>query len=389
MNEPFPILYFGNDWFAENRTSSHHVAERLARTHPLLYVDTPGIRAPQATGRDFKKLFRKLKQAVEIPKQVGPHMWVMTMPQIPFRGLPGVDALNRLFGQLMIKRAARHLGFRKPVYWFVVPHASVALDNDPSNFSVYYCVDDFASFPGVDADRIRQLDDTLTRRATQLFVAAEKLIPAKRELNPTATLAPHGVDVDLFGSAMDPDLELADGAKNLKHPVIGYFGSISEWTDLDLISFLADARPDWTIVMIGHPAVDISSTKSKKNVVFVPPQPYKKLPHWAKAFDAAIIPYRLAHQVLYANPLKLREYLATGRPVVATWTPEIEKFNDVVNIAANHEEFLQQLDQVLTQDTPEQREKRLARVRETSWDRRVESALNTVQERMKEIGFQR
>lgn len=385
-SESFPILYFGNDWFAENRTSSHHVAERLGKRHPLLYVDTPGVRAPQATGRDFKKLFRKLAQALELPKQVGPHMWVMTMPQIPFRGLPGIPKLNKIFSRLLVRRAARHLGFHNPVYWFVVPHAIPALGNNRKNFVVYYCIDDYAAFPGVDAGAVQQMDDDLTRRANQLFVASEKLFPAKQSLNPTATLSPHGVDVDLFGDALKNETVIPEQAKNLSHPVIGYFGSISNWTDTDLIAYLADGEPSWTFLLIGHPSIDISGLRARKNIVLIPPQPYKTLPGWAKAFDAAIIPYRMTQQVLHANPLKLREYLATGKPVVSTWTPEVEKFKNVVRIANSPAEFHQQIQLCLAEESDAAREERLASVREGSWDRRVDDVLRKIKEQREKWG---
>src|SRR5579864_9031638 len=80
-----PIIYFGNDWFAENRTSSHHIARRLAESFPLLYVETPGLRAPKATSRDLCKLSKILRLAFQSPRKVGPQMWLITLPQIPFR----------------------------------------------------------------------------------------------------------------------------------------------------------------------------------------------------------------------------------------------------------------------------------------------------------------
>ncbi len=382
MNEPFPILYFGNDWFAENRTSSHHVAERLGKNHPLLYIETPGVRAPQATGRDFKKLFRKLKQAVELPKQVGPHMWVMTMPQIPFRGLPGVPLLNRYFSRFLVKRAARYLGFHNPVYWFVVPHATVALDDRRDTFVVYYCIDDYAAFPGVDATSMQAMDDALTRRANQLFVSSEKLLPSKKELNPTATHSPHGVDVELFGKAQAAETEIPAAIQDIQHPVIGYFGSISNWTDLELITYIADQKPEWTILLIGHSSVDVSELQARKNIRLIPPQPYRTLPNWAKAFDATIIPYRMNRQILHASPLKLREYLATGKPVISTWTPDVEKFGDVVRIAREHPEFLEQIEKALGEETDQAKAFRLASVQDSSWENRVDAVIHRVNQQM-------
>ena len=92
--ENLAVVYFGNDWFAENRTSSHHIAERLSQRAPILYVDCPGLRAPKASKRDMRKLFRKLVSAFRPPQPIGPGMWHMSVPQIPFRRLPLVARIN-------------------------------------------------------------------------------------------------------------------------------------------------------------------------------------------------------------------------------------------------------------------------------------------------------
>lgn len=116
------IVYFGNDWYAENRTSSHHVATRLARRMPVLYVDSPGMRAPNASGRDLRRAVRKLLAAFKRPTRVADGLWHCTVPQLPFRRLPGVDAFNRLFGRWAVRRALRLAGIRRRLSWFVVPH---------------------------------------------------------------------------------------------------------------------------------------------------------------------------------------------------------------------------------------------------------------------------
>ena len=380
----FCILYFGNDWNAENRTSSHHIAQRLGAQFPLLYIDTPGLRAPQATGRDFRKLFRKLSSAVELPRAIGPHMWVMTMPQIPFRNLPGAAAMNRIASSAMVRRAARHLGFRNPVYWFVVPHASVVLGRRREEFVVYYCIDDFAAFPGVDAVSVQRMDDELSARADQLFVASARLLPGKQKLNTTATLSPHGVDVDLFAKAMDPATETPLEVQALRKPVIGYFGVLGDWIDIELMEYCARNRPEWTFLFIGRISTEVANLRSLPNTVFIPPQPYASLPGWAKAFDAAVIPYRLTQQVLNSNPLKLREYLATGKPIVTVRAPEIEKFSDVLPLAGNREEFLAQLDTAIQDRSATSRQARLNSIRGQSWDDRVEAVIEIVRRKRKE-----
>src|ERR1700733_5304987 len=88
------VVYFGNDWFAENRTSSHHIARLLSERHPVLYVETPGLRAPKANKRDFKKLRQKLARAFRPAQPVHDNLWVLTVPQNPFRRLPLARLLN-------------------------------------------------------------------------------------------------------------------------------------------------------------------------------------------------------------------------------------------------------------------------------------------------------
>src|SRR5512143_2019683 len=110
-----PVVYFGNDWFAENRTSSHHIARRLGRVVPVLYVETPGIRAPQATPRDLRKIWRKLTSALAPPRKIGERMYLATTPQIPFRRLPFMGALNRVVGAWLTRRAIGRLGFGRVI----------------------------------------------------------------------------------------------------------------------------------------------------------------------------------------------------------------------------------------------------------------------------------
>src|SRR5262249_26044558 len=140
----FDVVYFGNDWFAENRTSSHHVAERLAARTRVLYVDVPGLRAPKASGRDFRKLARTLAAAVRPPRRVGERLWHMSVPQIPLHHLPIVRRLNASIGRALVGRALAHLGFGRTVSWFAVPHPGALARTLGETAVIYYCIDDYA-----------------------------------------------------------------------------------------------------------------------------------------------------------------------------------------------------------------------------------------------------
>lgn len=372
------IVYFGNDWNAENRTSSHHIAHRLAARCTLLYVDSPGMRAPTASGRDFKRLWRKLKQTFEQAQRVDPGLWHCTVPQFPWRRLPGAAAINRWFGAWAVRRAMRAAGIQRAILWFVVPHPSFMADVVAHKLLVYYCIDDYAAHPGVDRALIQACDEHLTRRADCVFVAPPAMLEAKRGVNPATTFSPHGVDVHLFARAQDPETPVPDIAAALRRPVIGYFGLLAAWTDVELIEWLAGQRPGWQFLLIGHAKVDLDRLRQMPNVVLVGPQPYESLPGWAKAFDVAVIPYRQNQQVLNANPLKLREYLATGKPVVSVPNPEVDRFRGLVRIAASREGFLAAIEEALTDDTPHARQARMESVSGMSWDHRVDATLQIV-----------
>ncbi|MEP7125345.1 MAG: glycosyltransferase, partial [Byssovorax sp.] len=367
-----------------NRTSSHHIAARLAKKHPLLYVDCPGLRAPKASGRDLKKLVKKLRQAAALPRKVGEQTWHMVLPQFPFRRLPLASELNRELGAFLVRRAARHLRMEKPLLWFAVPHPGILLGRLGERFSVYYCIDDYSALPDVDKEQIRAMDHHLTEKANQVFVSAQTLLDAKKGMNRNLVYSPHGVDVEHFGRAATDELAVAEPASQLGHPVIGFFGLIEGWIDLDLLHFLAKSRPSWTFLLLGRVAVDVSALQKLGNVIFPGPQPYGDLPSWAKAFDVAIYPGGNNEFVRNANPLKIREYLATGKPVVSVSSREVERFRGVVRIAGTPEEFLREIDDALAHDTAAAREERLKMVSTMSWDARVDEVMAQVDRTMAE-----
>jgi glycosyltransferase involved in cell wall biosynthesis len=122
--------------------------------------------------------------------------------------------------------------------------------------------------------------------------------------------------------------------------------------------------------------------KALPNVVFPGPQPYQSLPNWARAFDVAIIPYRPTRQVLNSAPLKLREYLATGKPVVAVPAPEIERFAGLVRLAQGPEQFIREIEDALLNDTEAARTRRMDATSTMSWEARVREIVDIVERRI-------
>ena len=155
----YNIIYFGNDWYAENRTSSHHVAEQLSRTSRVLYVECPGLRGPNASGRDLRKLFSKLLKGLRSPRAVAENLSVSTMLQIPFHRFGLVRALNRLLIRFSVKRLIKKRDMADPLLWFVVPHLSSLPGSIDCKAVVYYCIDDYSALPDIDAASVAAMDE--------------------------------------------------------------------------------------------------------------------------------------------------------------------------------------------------------------------------------------
>jgi glycosyltransferase involved in cell wall biosynthesis len=363
------ILYFGNDWMAENRTSSHHVARWLAKRYRVIYVESPGLRAPKGTGRDLRKLVSKVGLALRGPRPVPEGLSVQTLLQIPLHHIGLVRRANRHLLLFTLRLLMRLNHVERPLTWFVVPHLASVVGELGERMSVYYCIDDYASLPDVDVEAVRAMDDMLTRKADLVFVASGTLLESKRALNPNTYVSPHGVDFDHFVKAQDPALAIPADIAALKRPIIGFFGLIERWIELSLIEYLARERPDWSFLMIGRVAVPDSEVPRLPNLHFIGRRPYDALPAYGKAFTAAIIPYHLTPQVMHANPIKLREYLAMGKPIVSVSTPEIDKFSEVVAIARTREEFLAKLDGAVADGlSPEAIARQTALAATMTWD---------------------
>lgn len=184
-------------------------------------------------------------------------------------------------------------------------------------------------------------------KADLVVVSASRLYETKHTVNPNTVLITHGVDVDHFRTACMKETPVPEDAAMLPGPVIGFYGLIEDWVDLEVIRHMATARPNWSFLMIGQVKTDTSAIRKLPNVHFPGRRPYESLPGYCRKFDIAVLPFVVNELTLASNPLKLREYLAAGLPVVATPLPEVQKLGELIRMATTPEEFLQQCDALL------------------------------------------
>jgi glycosyltransferase involved in cell wall biosynthesis len=375
-----PILWIGNDWFAENRTSSHHAAAGLSAHTRVLYFGCPGLRRPEVSGRDLRRALAKSLRAASGLVNLSESLAVGTLLQLPFHGAAPITRLNGAAGAWIINRALRRARIERPIVWCAVPHALPYVERLNRSLIVYYCIDQFSAMPGVDPVAVQELDDRLARRADLVIAASRPVFERHRKVNPATRLMPHGVDLRHFARPAHPCAR-PDEIADVAGPVVGFIGTIEARIDLPLVDWLARQFPLVTFVMIGQIAVPSAALCTAPNVRFLGFRPYADLPRYAQHFDVAIMPYRNSAAVWAANPLKLREYLAMGLPVVSISTPEVEQFRHVVSIAPSRQEFADSVRDALSAGSDERaRRARVSAVEGATWDRRVEEMIAAMME---------
>jgi glycosyltransferase involved in cell wall biosynthesis len=373
------IVCFSNDWDADP-LSKKHIMLRLAKKNRVLWVNGVGNRNPTASVRDMKRIVKKLAQFSRGCRAVAPNIWVLTPIVIPFHGNRLARWINRRLYRLSVLWACRKLRYEKPITWTYAPSSADVAGTIREKLIVYHCVDEFSKFTGADKAGIAEMERKLLEKADVVFVSSNALLETKRRENPNTFLVAHGVDYEHFSKACRPETPIPQDCAGLGSPVIGFFGLLADWVDFDVIRYLALARPAWSFLLIGEVQTDISAVRGLPNVTVLGRRDFKTLPGYSKKFDVAILPFRVNELTLAANPLKVREYIAAGLPVVATPLPEVRKLDGLVKLAATPEEFLERIDTLLAEGKCGPSLEVSRSMQSESWDARVEELSSIVDE---------
>ena len=378
MIEGHDIIVFANDWTGDP-LSKKHIVQRLAARNRILWVNSLGNRNPSATVRDFRRAADKVGQWIRGSREVADNIHVFAPLVIPYHGYATARMLNRRLLVWSLRRECAKLGFRDPITWSFVPSSGEVAGSLGEKLLVYHCVDEYSKFTGTNESAILAMERRMMERADLVIVSSDRLLETKRPFNSNTVLITHGVDVPHFRKACTDALPPPPGAENLRGPVIGFFGLIADWVDLETVRHLAASRPDWSVVLIGEIQTDVSALRALPNVHFPGRRPYQELPAWCRKFDVAILPFVNNELTLAANPLKMREYLAAGLPVVASPLPEVLKYSSMVRTAGTPTEFLQQAEGCLNRGNGSQRLMLSRRMDSESWDRKVEEMSEQVE----------
>lgn len=374
------ILCFANDWH-NDPTSKHQVMKLLSKNNRILWINSIGMRKPSVSSTDLQRIIGKLKSWMKGLEQINENLHVFTPIVLPFPSSELARRINTLLLRSSLWHYRKQLGMRNFQLWTFVPTMVDLAGTMGEEKLIYYCVDEWSKFSFMDSAAMRDMEIRLIMKSDVVFTTADHLYRDKRQFNENTYLIEHGVDHAHFSTALSAEHPVPDDVKDVPRPILGFFGLIHEWIDLDLIEHVARMRPDWSIVMIGKSSVDINRFAKYRNVFFLGQKPYGVLPSYCRFFSVGLIPFAVNELTINVNPIKLREYLSGGLPVVSTRLPECEKYHDIVQIAGTYDDFVTSVEQALAADSREARQARSDRMAAETWDAKVERISDCIEGR--------
>ena len=331
VDEDYPIVVHSHlpwDWVWQR---PQQFLSRLSEKHRVLFIEAP---YPTKLPRNAHVTLREVS---DYPNII---VLQMQMPAARWSDGAWIDKERRRLVQSFL---ASPLGrnFDSPVQWFYDPMAVTAFAGHLNERAIVYdCMDELSLFHGSPPEMVRR-DRELLAVADVVFAGGPKIWKAKRELNANCFSFGCGVDATHFARARDPGLTVPADVIGLPHPIYGYFGVVDERIDYDLLAALADAGSG-SVVMVGPSTkVDPATFPRRSNIHWLGARDYVDLPVYAKSFDVCLMPFALNKATEFINPTKALEYMATGKPIVATPVEDVAaQFSEVVVVADSPADFI-------------------------------------------------
>ncbi|MGQ9517900.1 MAG: glycosyltransferase, partial [Anaerolineae bacterium] len=310
---------------------------------------------------------------------VRPNLYVYHNP--PYAPISGRFPLRELTAGLRrfsLRRQMRRLGMARPILWLCRPEMGDLIGQWGEKLVLYHVVDEYSAYEGVaDREEVRRRERELLQRVDLVITTAPALYESKRPFNPHTYLVPNAVNYELFAEVIRRDAPEPADLAGLPRPRIGYVGAVNAKLDMGYFGAIAGAYPSASIVIVGPvsiPAEDerLRRLRAMPNVHFLGQKPAEQVPCYIKAIDVCLLPYRQNEWTRHISSLKLYEYMACEKPIVASDVPAARQFAELVYIVGTPAEAVPAVGQAL-QGHPEGIRRRQRQVaQENTWRRRAE-----------------
>jgi hypothetical protein len=326
------VIYFSDIPWRDLTQRQHHLCNNLANHFPVLYFSCNSItQLKKYASKNFREPFNR-----------NPGLHTLELFLLPFTRFWLIKQLNFSIAFIYL---FFYLKFTKIKAQFVLTHPSQVLFlNFPAAGFYYDYIDEAAEFSSVkrNAAILKKSEKKILDKCTGIFASSltfEKQLKLAGYKN--INLIPNGVNLDHF--SQNKEYSRPADVLTLKDPLIGFYGAISDWIDLDLIKYLAIEKPEINIVLIGPVTINTDILKSCTNIHVLGAKLYSDLPAYLNFIDTWIIPFRQTEFTSKINPVKAYEYLAAGKTVISTYLPELQPLDDYLYLCRTNEEFLEKV----------------------------------------------
>jgi glycosyltransferase involved in cell wall biosynthesis len=364
------LLVFADDW-GRHPSSCQHLVRHLLDDHPVVWVNTIGTRAPRLDLATIRRATGKLRQwlgprresaSVPVPANlriVNPKMW-------PWLTRPFDRALNRKLLAKQLLSLIRELP-EPPVAITTLPVVADVMPLLPVKRWVYYCVDDFGQWPGLDRATMTAMEKRVVAGADRIVAVSENLRERLATLGRDSTLLTHGVDPDIW-TASTATIDLPDG---LERPLVVFWGVIDRRMETSLVRQLAADMTSGTILLVGPMQDPDPALLAIPRVRTLGAVPFESLPALANQAAVLVMPYADLPVTRAMQPLKLKEYLATGKPVVARDLPANRDWADALDLVTSPAQFSQRVRERIASGVPPEQTAARRRLQSERWSEKA------------------
>ncbi len=354
MQKPYTILTFSHLRWDFVYQRPQHLLSRLAAGHHVIFIEEPVY---DTTAPHWEK---------HTPQQ----NVLVCRPHTPLQA-SGFHADQAPHLRALIQQLLQEENIDNYVLWFYTPMALPFAEDLKPQAVIYDCMDELSAFLNAPPELLRH-EAHLLKLADLVFTGGPSLYKAKKGRHPNVHCFPSSVDARRFGVSAEAIPEAADQA-SLPHPRLGFFGVIDERMDLGVLAAIADAHPEWQVVMVGPVVkIDPGVLPRRANLHYFGQRTYEQLPSYLRGWDVCLLPFARNDATRFISPTKTLEYMAAAKMIVSTPITDVaEPYGEIVYLGATPAAFIAACERALTAPQQE-RSDRLRKMQEvlsrTSWD---------------------